>query len=149
DLLLQALAKAVADHAEALAAEAVAETGMGNVRDKTVKNRIASLGICKQLAGRIGHGVISFDRERRLAEIASPVGIVFGILPATHPVATFIFKTLIALKGRNALILSPSRRAPGVSHQVGALIQQVLRAHGAPAELVQWLGIGSSRIDTA
>jgi acyl-CoA reductase-like NAD-dependent aldehyde dehydrogenase len=149
DLLLQALAQAVADHAEALAVDTVAETGMGNVRDKTLKNRIATLGIYKQLAGRIGHGEICFDSQRQLAEFASPVGIVVGLLPATHPVATFIFKTLIALKGRNALILSPSQRAVRVSQRVGALIQQVLTAHGAPADLVQWVGSGSSRGTTA
>ncbi len=149
DVLLQALAQVVSDHAEGFAVDTVAETGMGNVRDKTLKNRIASLGIYQQLAGRIGHGEISFDSRRQLAEIASPVGIVVGLIPATHPVATFIFKTLIALKGRNALILSPSHRAVQVSQRVGALIQEVLSAHGAPADLVQWLGGGSSRGTTA
>src|SRR5262245_26463922 len=145
DSLLHALAQTVADHAEQLAVATVAETGMGNVCDKTLKNHIASLGIYEQLVGRIGHGEIGFDCQRQIAEVASPVGIVVGLIPATHPVATFIFKTLIALKGRNALILSPSRRAQQVSQQVGALIQQVLRANGAPADLVQWLGSGSSR----
>src|SRR5262245_32722377 len=149
DLLLQALAQAVADHAEELAIHTVAETGMGNVRDKTLKNRIASLGIYKQLAGRIGHGEIGFDSQRQLVEIASPVGIVVGLLPATHPVASFSVATLIALKGRNALILSPSQRAVRVSQRVGALIQDVLSAHGAPADLVQWRGSGSSRGTTA
>lgn len=146
DELLLALAQTIADCAEALAVATVAETGMGNVHDKTFKNRIASLGIYEQLAGRIGHGEISFDRQRQVAEIASPVGVVVGLIPATHPVATFIFKALIAIKGRNALILSPSQRAQQVSNQVGALVQQVLRAHGAPADLVQWVQSSSRQI---
>jgi acyl-CoA reductase-like NAD-dependent aldehyde dehydrogenase len=149
DALLLALAQSIADRAEALAIATVAETGMGNVRDKTLKNRIASLGIYEQLVGRIGHGELSFDRQRQVAEIASPVGVVVGLIPATHPVATFIFKVLIAIKGRNALILSPSHRAQQVSNQVGALIQRVLRRHGAPADLVQWVQSHSSRQITA
>jgi acetaldehyde dehydrogenase / alcohol dehydrogenase len=147
--LLLALAQTVADHAEALAVATVAETGMGNVHDKTVKNRMASLGIWEHLTGRVGHGVISFDSQRQVIEVASPIGIVVGLVPATHPVATFIFKTLIAIKARNALILSPSRRAQQVSNQVGALIQPVLRQHGAPADLVQWVRSHSSRQITA
>ena len=148
DRLLHALAHTIADHAEELAVATVAETGMGNVRDKTLKSRIASLGIWQQLAGQIGHGVLGFDAERQLTEVASPVGIVVGLVPATHPVATFIFKTLIAIKGRNALILSPSRRAHRVSNQVGALIQDVLRRYDAPVDLVQWMPSGGSRQTT-
>jgi acetaldehyde dehydrogenase / alcohol dehydrogenase len=145
DQLLRALAQTVAEHAEGLAAATVAETGMGNVRDKTFKNRIASLETYAHLAGKIGHGILGFDAQRQITEVASPIGIVAGLVPATHPVATFIFKTLIAIKARNALILSPSRRAQQVSNQVGALIQQVLHAHGAPADLVQWVQSGSRR----
>lgn len=148
DQLLLALAQTVADHAGELAIATVAETGMGNVRDKTFKNRIASLGIYAQLVERIGYGVLGFDSQRQVAEVASPVGIVVGLVPVTHPVATFIFKTLIAIKARNALILSPSRRAQQVSNQVGALIQQVLRAHDAPLDLVQWATAGNHRQTT-
>jgi acyl-CoA reductase-like NAD-dependent aldehyde dehydrogenase len=149
DQLLLALAQMIADHAEELAVATVRETGMGNVRDKTFKNRIASLGIYERLAGQIGRGVIGFDSQRQIAKVASPVGIVVGLVPATHPVATFIFKTLIAIKGRNALILSPSHRAQQISNQVGALIQQVLHQYGAPADLVQWVQSGSRRETTA
>ena len=141
DALLHALATVVADQAHALAVATVAETGMGNVRDKTLKNVVASTGIYQHLAGQIGHGEISFDEERQMAEIASPMGVIVGLVPATHPVATFIFKALIAIKGRNAIILSPSRRAHHVSQQVGAIIRQALRAADAPTDLVQSLEI--------
>src|SRR3954451_2259063 len=70
DQLLRALAQAVADHAEELAVAAVAETGMGNVRDKTFKNRIASLETYAHLVGKIGHGVIGSDSRCQITEVA-------------------------------------------------------------------------------
>ena len=149
DALLLALANVVAEHARSLAVATVAETGMGNARDKTLKNSIASLGVYRHLAGQVGQGQIGFDRDRGVAEIASPMGVIVGLVPATHPVATFIFKSLIAIKGRNAIIFSPSRRAQEVSQEVGRLIQRTLRASGAPTGLVQWLATGSSREMTA
>jgi acetaldehyde dehydrogenase (acetylating) len=122
DKLLQAVAQRMYLHAEELAIAAVQETGMGNVRDKTIKNRFASMDIYRSLKGRIGQGRLAVDRRRKVMTLTSPVGVVFGLVPATHPTSTFIFKVLICLKGRNALILSPSRRAPGVSNQMGELI---------------------------
>src|SRR5262245_19956510 len=144
DGLLRALSGTIAGQAQALAVATVAETGMGNVRDKTFKNAMASLGTYEQLAGRVGFGEIGFDAERQIAEIASPVGVVVGLIPAVHPVATFIFKVLIALKGRNAIILSASRRAGRVSERVGELLRRVLGESGAPVDAVQCTA-GSSR----
>jgi acyl-CoA reductase-like NAD-dependent aldehyde dehydrogenase len=149
DALLRRVSDSVADRAHALAIATVEETGMGNVHDKTVKNTIASAGVYARLAGATGRGEIAFDHERQVAEIACPVGVVVGLIPATHPVATFIFKVLIALKGRNAIVLSPSRRAREVSQWVGELIRLALDKAGAPADLVQWLGSGGSREMTA
>ena len=145
DRLLRALARRVYLHAEELARAAVQETGMGNVRDKTAKNRFASMDIYRSLEGRVGHGCLAIDKRHKVMTIASPMGVVLGLVPATHPAATFIFKVLIALKGRNALILSPSQRAMGVSNQVGELVQQVLYEQGAPLGLVQWVSAKKSR----
>lgn len=145
DRLLQALAQRVYLHAEELAIAAVQETGMGNVRDKTAKNRFASMDIYRSLEGRVGHGCLTIDKRHKVMTIASPMGVVLGLVPATHPAATFIFKVLIALKGRNALILSPSQRAMDVSNQVGELVQQVLSEQGAPLDLVQWVSSKKSR----
>src|SRR5262249_13046805 len=149
DSLLLALADRVASQAHSLAVAAVEETGMGNVADKTFKNRVASIGIYERMAGQKGQGEIAFDTGRQVAEIASPVGVILGLIPAVHPVATFIFKTLIALKGRNAIILSPSRRAANVSRQVGDLIQQTLIERDAPVDLVQWITSNGGRPTTA
>jgi len=76
DILLRRLRDVVADHAHSLAAATVAETGMGNVHDKTVKISVASAGIYAQVAGATALGEIGFDHERQIAEIASPIGVV-------------------------------------------------------------------------
>src|SRR5215467_140534 len=85
DRLLQALAKCVYAHAEELAMAAVRETGMGNVRDKTAKNRFASLDIYRSLEGRVGHGCLVHDKRRKVMTLASPMGVVLALVPATHP----------------------------------------------------------------
>ena len=137
DALLSDIATMLAGRAEELAIAAVSETGLGNVPDKTLKIRFASLGVYNSLAGQIGQGVLSVDAERRVTEIASPVGVVFAVAPVTNPVATAIFKMLIAIKGRNAIILSFHHQALGVGRLTCGLVRDALQAHGAPADLVQ------------
>jgi acyl-CoA reductase-like NAD-dependent aldehyde dehydrogenase len=148
DALLGAIARCIADHAEELARTAVDETGLGNVADKTHKNRAASLGIFESLVGKPGAGVLRVDEGQNVVEVASPMGVIFGLVPRTHPAATFVFKVLIALKARNALILSCHRAAQHTSDRTGELIDQVLQAHGAPAGLVQWLSQRTDRATT-
>jgi acyl-CoA reductase-like NAD-dependent aldehyde dehydrogenase len=145
DALLGDIAQTIVDHAEELAVAAVEETGLGNVVDKTEKNRLASARVFEDLVGKPAAGVVRVDREQRVAELASPMGVIFGLVPRTHPVATFTFKVLIALKGRNALILSCHRSARQVTERTGALVAAVLDAHGAPHSLVQWLGKRTDR----
>ena len=126
DMLLRALSGVVAEHAQQLAVATVDETGMGNVRDKTIKNSRRQRGH-RHTAGRAKSDTAksAFDRERQVAEIASPAGVVVGLVPATHPVATFIFKVLIALKGRNAIILEPQPAGTGeCRNRWAGLIQQ-------------------------
>ena len=139
DALLKDVAAEVADHAEELAEATVAETGLGNVADKIIKNRVASEMVYRSLVGKPGNGLIRVDAERNIAEIASPMGVVFGLIPKTNPVSTFVFKVLIALKARNALVLSCHRDAVEVCNRAGQLIAAVLDRHGAPASLVQWI----------
>jgi acetaldehyde dehydrogenase / alcohol dehydrogenase len=138
DALLRSVAEALADRAAELAWVTVDETGRGNVPDKTAKNRFASLGTYQSLLHEKAQGVLGFDAERKVTELASPVGVVFAVVPLTSPVATAIFKTLISLKGRNALILSFPNRAFGVGQLTGRIIRDVLEEHSAPVDLVQW-----------
>jgi acetaldehyde dehydrogenase / alcohol dehydrogenase len=144
DALLLDLSNAVSGNAQVLAAAAVAETEMGNVADKTRKIHFASRGVFGSLVGRVARGEIGSD-ERGVTAVASPVGVVLGLLPVTNPVATMINKILICLKGRNALVLSPHRRAHGVSDMTLCLLEPILRAHGVPPALVQLVGGPPSR----
>lgn len=149
DRLLLAMAQAIAERAEQLARATVEETRIGDIESKTVKNRVSSLVVYRSLAGQPGTGTIARNRWRGVTEIASPVGVVFGLIPVTNPVATFIFKALICVKGRNALIVSPNRDALGVSISVEDLLKDVLRKHGAPEDLLQCVRQRTSRKKTA
>jgi len=149
DGLLIALAEAVAARNEELATATVRETKLGNVADKVVKNYVASMGVLQSLVGRPASGELRTDAERGVTEIAAPAGVIFGLVPVTNPVATTIFKTLVALKGRNALILSPHRACLGVGNATGEIIREVLEAHGAPGDLVQTIRARGSRRKTA
>lgn len=137
DRVLADLSAAFTSRAEALAVVTVGETGIGNVADKAVKNRFASETIYESLVGKTTLGPITFAADRRVTEIASPVGVVFAVLPVTSPVACAIFKALSAIKTRNALILSFHHKAFGVGQFVGGIIRDVLSRHGAPSGLVQ------------
>jgi acetaldehyde dehydrogenase/alcohol dehydrogenase len=137
DDLITALAAEIAGHAGELAAAAVAETGMGCVADKADKNRFASLDVAHSLAGKPGVGVIGGDERGTLTEIADPVGVVLGLIPVTNPVATLVFKTLICIKARDALIVSCHRDAAAVGARTAGLLRGMLRRHGASADLVQ------------
>jgi acetaldehyde dehydrogenase/alcohol dehydrogenase len=148
DSLLLAVAQSFAVHAKEMAEETVRITRIGNVPDKTCKNVIASMGVYRSLAGRSASGVLSTDEASRVTEIASPAGVVVGLIPATNPAATAIFKALIAIKGRNALILSFPRSLREVGPKIGTVITDALRGNGAPAELVQWIKHGHSRKKT-
>jgi acyl-CoA reductase-like NAD-dependent aldehyde dehydrogenase len=138
DSLLHAIASTMAEASEQLAIAAVTETGFGSVPDKTLKNRFASLDVYRSLVGKTASGVLASDPDRQVTEVASPVGVVFAIVPVTSPVAAAIFKAMISIKARNALIMSFHNRARRVGAMTGELIRGVLMADGAPVDLVQW-----------
>jgi len=148
DDLITALAAQIAGHAHDLAAATVAETGLGCVADKTEKNRFASLNVAQSLIGRPGVGVIGGGREP-LTEIADPMGVVLGLIPMTNPVSTLVFKTLICIKARDALIASSHPDAAGVGSTTVGLLHEVLRRRGAPADLVQSVPWRPTRATTA
>lgn len=149
DRLLEALANAVAARAPELAQRSVDETHIGNVQDKALKIGMASTSIYASIAGEVGFGTIRELEEKKVTEIASPVGVIVGLVPVTNPVPTFINKTLIALKARNAIILSCHRMAQGIANDVGETVLAVLSEHGAPDGLVQWVRNRTSRRKTS
>ena len=149
DELIAALAADAAAHADELAAATVAETGIGCVADKADKNRFASVEVAQSLAGKPGVGVIGSGGRRAVTEIADPVGVVLGLIPMTNPVSTLVFKALICIKARDALIVSCHRDAAKVAATTVGLLRDVLRRHGAPADLIQGVPWRPSRAATA
>jgi acetaldehyde dehydrogenase/alcohol dehydrogenase len=145
DSVLLAMAQSFAVCARELAEDAVRVTRIGNVPDKTAKNLIASMCVYRSLVGQPAHGLLNTDAERKVSEIACPVGVVVGLIPATNPGATAIFKALIAIKGRNALILCFPRSIRELGPRIGSIIQDALSASGAPSDLLQWIKRGNSR----
>jgi acetaldehyde dehydrogenase / alcohol dehydrogenase len=148
DALLSTIAQSVAIRARDLADATVRVTRVGNVPDKVAKNLMASMGVYRSLAGACASGALGTDRERRVTEIAAPVGVIAGLIPMTNPVATAVFKTLIAIKGRNALILSFPRITGELGALVGTIVKEALARGGAPEDLVGWIGHGNSRKKT-
>lgn len=146
DTLLRGLAALMSAEARAFAEETVRETALGNVEDKVHKNILACEGILPLLEGKIAHGEIGRDGD--VVEIASPIGVVFAILPITNPVAAAIFKMLVCIKTRNAVILSFHRAAARVGARAAGLAREALRAYGAPEDLVQVVEGRSSRRQT-
>lgn len=145
DALLKDMVNAIINNVDELAESTVKETGLGVARDKAEKIRYASQGVYDVLAGKPASGLIQYHQNDKIEEIASPMGVILGIIPLTNPVPTIIFKALICLKSRNALILSCHRAAMLVGNRTGELIQEVLKNHGAPIYLVQWIKKRSSR----
>ncbi|GJL81293.1 MAG: hypothetical protein DHS20C01_09270 [marine bacterium B5-7] len=127
------------DNNQRLSEQAVADTGLGNVKDKFVKNRRKTLGLLRDLASARSVGVIAEYPDKGLVEIARPVGVVAAIVPSTNPVATPANKTINALKGRNAIILAPSPRGQNVCATLISMIHHELERVGAPTDLVQKL----------
>ena len=132
----------------ALAELAVADTGLGNVEDKVIKNHRKTLGLLRDLRGRRSVGVISEDKAKGVIEIARPVGVVGAVTPSTNPAATPANKILNALKGRNAIILSPSPKGYTTSTLLLRYIGDELERVGAPRDLVQQLPAPVSKAAT-
>jgi acetaldehyde dehydrogenase/alcohol dehydrogenase len=122
-----------------LAKLAVAETGMGVVEDKVIKNHFASEFIYNKYKQEKTCGVIESDPHYGIQKIAEPVGILAGIVPTTNPTATAIFKALIALKTRNAIIFSPHPRAKKCTIEAAKVILEAAVAAGAPENIIGWI----------
>ncbi|MGF1523971.1 MAG: bifunctional acetaldehyde-CoA/alcohol dehydrogenase [Leptolyngbyaceae cyanobacterium] len=122
-----------------LAKIAVEETGMGVVEDKVIKNHFASEIIYNKYKHEKTCGVIEEDKSFGIQRIAEPVGILAGIVPTTNPTSTAIFKALIALKTRNAIIFSPHPRAKRCTIQAAQVVLEAAIAAGAPPDIIGWI----------
>ncbi|MEL6401128.1 MAG: bifunctional acetaldehyde-CoA/alcohol dehydrogenase [Cyanobacteria bacterium J06626_4] len=132
-----------------LAKLAVEETGMGVVEDKVIKNHFASEIIYNKYKHEKTCGVIEADQSFGIQRIAEPVGILAGIVPTTNPTSTAVFKALIALKTRNAIIFSPHPRAKRCTIRAAQVVLEAAIAAGAPPDLIGWIDEPSVELSQA
>ena len=124
DAIVTAMADAITPHAEALAKLAVEETGYGVVADKVQKNLFSSRQVYEFIKPMRTVGVVNRIEAKKLIEIGEPFGVVAGVVPSTNPTSTAIYKVLIALKARCAIVLSPHPRAHKCTCQTAAVLYQ-------------------------
>ncbi len=139
DVIFRHAAQAAAENRIKLAKLAVAETGMGVFEDKVIKNHFAAEFIYNKYAGEKTCGVIEEDEDSGIAKVAEPLGVIAGIIPTTNPTSTAIFKSLIALKTRNAIVFSPHPRAKGCTVEAARIVLEAAVAAGAPADIIGWI----------
>jgi len=126
-----------------LARMAVSETGMGIVEDKVIKNHYAAEYIYNAYKDTKTCGIIEEDTAYGIRKIAEPIGLVAAIIPTTNPTSTAIFKTLLALKTRNGMIISPHPRAKKSTIAAAKIVLEAAVAAGAPEDIIGWIDIPS------
>ena len=139
DKIFLAAASAADKQRIPLAKMAVAETGMGIVEDKVIKNHYAAEYIYNAYKDTKTCGVVSEDSAYGIKKIAEPVGVVAAVIPTTNPTSTAIFKTLIALKTRNGIIISPHPRAKECTIAAAKIVLEAAVAAGAPEGIIGWV----------
>ena len=126
-----------------LAKLAVAETGMGIVEDKVIKNHYAAEYIYNAYRDTKTCGVIEQDPAYGITKIAEPIGVIAAVIPTTNPTSTAIFKTLIALNTRNGIIISPHPRAKDCTIAAAKIVLDAAVAAGAPEGIISWIDVPS------
>lgn len=149
DHIFRAAASAAVKQRLPLAKMAVAETGMGVVEDKVIKNDYASEHIYNAYKDTKTCGVIEEDKEYGVRKIAEPIGLIAAVIPTTNPTSTAIFKTLIALKTRNAIIISPHPRAKGCTIEAARIVLEAAVKAGAPEGIIGWVDVPSLELTNA
>jgi acetaldehyde dehydrogenase (acetylating) len=139
DAIVDGMAAAATSHAEAFARLAVEETGYGVVEDKIQKNLFASEKVYAFIRPMKTVGVIARYEDRRVVEIAEPFGVVAAVVPSTNPTSTAIYKILISIKARCAVVLSPHPAAVKCITQVAEVMNEAAIRAGAPAGSINWM----------
>ena len=139
DEIFRQAAMAANDNRIKLAKLAVAETGMGIVEDKVIKNHFAAEYIYNQYKDMKTCGVLEEDKTFGVTKVAEPIGVIAAIVPTTNPTSTAIFKTLIALKTRNAIIISPHPRAKNATIEAAKIVLEAAVKAGAPEGIIGWI----------
>ena len=137
-------AASAADKARiSLAKLAVEETGMGIVEDKVIKNHYAAEYIYNAYKNTKTCGVIEEDKTFGIKKIAEPIGVIAAVIPTTNPTSTAIFKTLISLKTRNGIIISPHPRAKNSTIAAAKIVLEAAVKAGAPEGIIGWIDVPS------
>jgi acetaldehyde dehydrogenase (acetylating) len=139
DAIVDAMAAAATAQAEAFARLAVEETGYGVVEDKIQKNLFSSQKVYAFIRPMKTVGVIARHEDRRVIDIAEPFGVVAAVVPSTNPTSTAIYKILISLKARCAIVLSPHPAAVKCITRVAEVMDEAARRAGAPAGAISWM----------
>ena len=143
DAIFKAAATAANKARLSLAKDAVAETGMGVVEDKVIKNNYASEYIYNAYKDTITCGVVEEDAAAGIVRVAEPIGVVAAVIPTTNPTSTAIFKCLISLKTRNGIIISPHPRAKKSTIDAAKIILDAAVKAGAPEDIIAWIDVPS------
>ena len=143
DAIAEAVGQAFSKEAVSLAEEAVRETGFGNIRDKTAKNRFAADRVRQAVRGMKTVGILSRDEGKKLWEIGVPVGVIAAIVPSTNPTSTVCYKAIIALKAGCPIVFSPHPKAVNCTRRAAELVAKAAEAAGAPKGAVGCLSIPS------
>ena len=144
DEIITDIAKAIYAQAKVLAELTQQESGMGVVEHKILKIKLGSLDVADSLVNKPGNGAIELEANG-IERVSMPIGVVFGMIPITNPVETTVFKTLISLKSRNAIVISSHRKGRLVGEKTVEIIRQVLKRFGAPENLVQTPELAANR----
>ena len=139
DAIFKSAAKEAAKKRIPLARDAVTETGMGVLEDKIIKNHFASEYIYNKYKDTKTCGIVDEDKINGTMTVAEPLGVIAGIVPTTNPTSTAIFKSLIALKTRNAIIFSPHPRAKKCTIDAAKCVLEAAYKAGAPRDIIGWI----------
>ena len=143
DKIFQAAAIAANKARIPLAKMAVEETGMGVVEDKIIKNHYAAEYIYNKYRNEQTCGVVEDDKAYGIKKVLEPIGIIGAVIPTTNPTSTAIFKTLLALKTRNGIIISPHPRAKNATIEASKIVLEAAVAAGAPEDIISWIDVPS------
>jgi acetaldehyde dehydrogenase (acetylating) len=139
DYIIKSMAEAAFEASNYLAQLAVEETKMGIVEHKKIKNELGSRGVYESIKNVKTVGVIHTDPVKKVTEIAYPFGVIAGIIPTTNPTSTAIFKTLISLKARNGIVVSPHPSAVSCTVKALEICNEAAMKAGAPSGLIGWI----------
>ena len=143
DKIFQAAAIAANKARIPLAKMAVEETNMGVIEDKIIKNHYASEYIYNKYRNEKTCGVVEEDEAYGIKKVLEPIGIIAAVIPTTNPTSTAIFKTLLALKTRNGIIISPHPRAKNSTIEASKIVLEAAVKAGAPKDIIAWIDVPS------